>query len=266
MTQAVLENIKPPTETLFSAQELTMKFKGVTALSAVSFEVGRGELFAVIGPNGAGKSSLFNIITRVYTPTSGQATFDGHNLLNLKTHQLAEYGIARTFQNLGLFPRLTVLENMLVGRHHLMKTGVITGGFFLGLAQNEEKRQRRRCLELVEYFELGKWAYRPVLGLPYGIQKKVELARALSLEPKLLLMDEPVAGMNLEETEEIASVILDIKQDFGITQILVEHDMALVMGIADRVMVLDFGKRIAIGTASQVQGDPAVVKAYLGEE
>ncbi len=251
---------------LLQAQNLTLRFKGVTALSDVSFEVLPQELFAIIGPNGAGKTSMFNLISRVYTPTEGQMVFDGKNLLHLKSHELGGAGIARTFQNLGLFPQLSVLDNIMVGRYHLMKSGVIAGGLYVGLAQREEATNRRRCAEIIDFLALNKWAMRPVRNLPYGVQKKVELGRALALEPKLLLLDEPVAGMNLDETEEIASVLLDIKQDLGITQVLVEHDMAMVMGIADRVMVLDFGKRIAIGTPNQVQTDPAVVKAYLGEE
>ena len=192
--------------------------------------------------------------------------FAGQDLLRFKPHQLAGAGIARTFQNLGLFPQLSVLENILVGRHHLMRAGVLTGGLYFGPARREEIQHRQRCAELIDFLNLGKWASRPVSNLPYGIQKKVELGRALALEPKMLLMDEPVAGMNLDETEEIASVLLDIKQDLGITQILVEHDMAMVMGVADRVMVLDFGKCIAIDAPTEVQSDPAVIKAYLGEE
>lgn len=253
---------QPP---LFEAKNITLRFKGVVALSDVSFEVQPGELFAIIGPNGAGKTSLFNIISRVYQPTAGQLTFAGKNHLQLKPHQLAQAGLARTFQNLGLFPQLSVLENILVGRHHLMKAGVLSGGLYFGPAKKEEIRHRTRCLEIIDFLNLTSWLHRPVRSLPYGIQKKVELGRALALEPQLLLLDEPVAGMNLKETEEIASVLLDIKQDLGITQILVEHDMALVMGIADRIMVLDFGKVIAIDSPGEVQNDPAVIKAYLGE-
>lgn len=251
---------------LLQAENLSLRFKGVTALSEVSFDVLPNELFAVIGPNGAGKTSLFNLISRVYSPTTGSLVFNGQNMAKIRPNQLVTAGIARTFQNLGLFPHLSVLDNIMVGRYHLMKAGVFTGGFYVGPANKEETRNRNRCGEIIAFLGLNRWALRPVGDLPYGVQKKVELGRALATEPKLLLLDEPVAGMNMDETEEIASVLLDIKQDLGITEILVEHDMAMVMGIADRVMVLDFGKRIAIGTPTVVQSDRAVINAYLGEE
>ncbi|HEX2909555.1 MAG TPA: ABC transporter ATP-binding protein [Chloroflexia bacterium] len=253
-----------PGNPLLEAQNITVRFKGIVPLQDVSFEVQPGELFAIIGPNGAGKSSLFNVLSRIYHPATGSLKFNGLDLLSLSAHQLAKFGVARTFQNLGLFPHLTVLDNVMVGKHAMMKTGLVLGGVYFGPASQEEEKHRRRCLEILGFLNLLPWAFRPVQDLPYGIQKKVELARALALEPKLLLMDEPVAGMNLEETEEIASAILDIKQELGITQILVEHDMAMIMGIVDRIMVLDLGKVIATGTPAQIQSNTEVIKAYLG--
>lgn len=257
---------KLPGNPLFKAQNITLRFKGIVPLSDVSFEVQPGEIFAVIGPNGAGKSSLFNVISRVYQPSNGTLQFNGHDMLGYRTHQLAGAGLARTFQNLGLFPQLSVLDNIMVGKHHLLKMGLLLGGLYYGPSSREETCHRRHCLEILEFLNLTPWISRPVHSLPYGIQKKVELARARALEPKMLLMDEPVAGMNLDESEEIASAILDIKQELGITQILVEHDMAMVMGIVDRIMVLNFGKVIAIGTPAQIQTNPEVITAYLGAE
>lgn len=251
---------------LLTVSGISVRFSGVKALTDVSFSVPRGALFAVIGPNGAGKTSLFNVLSRVYQPTAGQVTFDGRDLLRLKSHQIARAGIARTFQNLGQFPTMTVLDYLLLGRHTRMHSGIILGGLYLGPTQREEKKNRAYCLHLLDIIGLRHLHNHPLGSLPYGLQKRADIARALALEPTLLLLDEPVAGMGSEETEDIAAVILDIKEQLGITQILVEHDMALVMGIADRVLVLDFGRVIAQGTPAQVQANPDVVKAYLGEE
>jgi len=251
---------------LLSVEGVSVRFAGVKAITDVSLQVQPGELFAVIGPNGAGKTSLFNVISRVYQPVTGKVTFDGRDLLRLKTHQVAPAGIARTFQNLGQFPTTTVLDYLLLGRHTRMRSGILLDGIYVGLARNEEKKNRAYCLHLLELLGLERWRNSPLGSLPYGLQKRADLARALALEPKLLLLDEPVAGMSLEETEEIASVILDIKEQLGVTQILVEHDMAVVMGIADRVLVLDFGRVIAQGSTTEVQANPDVIKAYLGEE
>lgn len=251
---------------LLAVEEISVQFAGVKALSNVSFEVLPGELFAVIGPNGAGKTSLFNVISRVYQPAAGRVMFDGKDLLHLKTNQVARSGIARTFQNLGQFPTMTVLDYLLLGRHSRMRSGVLMGGIYLGKTRAEERENRAHCLHLLELLDLKHVSNAPLGSLPYGLQKRADVARALALEPKLLLLDEPVAGMSVEETEEIAAAIVDIQQQLGVTQILVEHDMAVVMGIADRVLVLDFGRAIALGTPAEVQANPDVIKAYLGED
>jgi branched-chain amino acid transport system ATP-binding protein len=260
------QQLAQPAAPLLTVEDISVRFAGVKALTDVSFQVWPGELFAVIGPNGAGKTSLFNVLSRVYQPVTGRVTFEGHDLLRLKPHQVARVGIARTFQSLGQFPTMTVLDYLLLGRHTRMRSGILLGGIYLGPTRSEEKRNRAYCQHLLDLLGLQRLQNHALGSLPYGLQKRADIARALALQPKLLLLDEPVAGMSIEETEDIAAVILDIKEQLGVTQVLVEHDMALVMGIADRVLVLDFGRVIAQGTPTVVQADPDVIKAYLGEE
>ena len=220
----------------------------MTAINAVSFDVQPGELFAIIGPNGAGKTSIFNTISQVYRPQSGDIRFQGASVMGLRPDRVADLGIARTFQNIELFAQMTVVDNLLTGRHSRMQRSWLAGAVWWGPARREELANREKVEEIIDFLEIEQWRRHPVSLLPYGFQKRVELGRALAMEPELLLLDEPVAGMNLEETADMARFILDIQRELGITMVMVEHDMGLVMDIADRVMVLDFGEQIALGT------------------
>jgi branched-chain amino acid transport system ATP-binding protein len=252
--------------TLLEVDGITLRFGGVTAINDVSFSVEDHELFAIIGPNGAGKTSIFNTISQVYHPQEGDIRFEGSSIMGVRPDRVAEMGIARTFQNIELFPQMTVIDNLLTGRHIRMKGSVFSGAVWWGKAKREEMENRRKVEDIIDFLEIEQWRKYPVALLPYGIQKRVELGRALAMDPKILLLDEPVAGMNLEETEDMARFILDIKRELDIAMIMVEHDMGLVMDIADRVMVLDFGQRIALGTPDEVQKNPDVIAAYLGSE
>lgn len=256
----------PPGTPLIDVQNITLRFGGVTAINDVSFSVQPEELFAIIGPNGAGKTSIFNTISQVYRPQEGTITFEGESIMGTRPDKVAELGIARTFQNIELFPQMNVIDNLLTGRHIRMNGSIFDGALWLGKAKREEIENRRKVEDIIDFLEIEQWRKHPVALLPYGFQKRVELGRALAMEPKLLLLDEPVAGMNLEETEDMARFILDIKRELNIPMIMVEHDMGLVMDIADRVMVLDFGQRIAMGTPDEVQANPDVIAAYLGSE
>jgi branched-chain amino acid transport system ATP-binding protein len=247
-------------------RDVHLSFAGVKAINGVSFEVMRDELFAIIGPNGAGKTSTFNVLSGVYRPQRGEVELLGQNILGKKPYDVAAMGLARTFQNIALFEHLTVLDNLMLGRHLHIEYGAPAALVWLGRARREEIRHRRIVEEIVDFLEIEQWRKLPVGLLPYGIQKRVELGRALAMEPKLLLLDEPVAGMNLEETEDTARYILDIRDELDIPMIMVEHDMGLVMDLADRVMVIDFGEPITTGTPDEVQRHPDVVRAYLGQE
>lgn len=251
--------------TLLSFDQVTLRFGGVVALNDVSFTVEPGELFAIIGPNGAGKTSIFNCLNGVYRPESGGIEFQGYSLIGAKPTEIAKRGVARTFQNLGLFSNLNLVDNLMLGRHLLMKSGFVSGALWFGRARREEIQHRAGVEEIIDFLELQPYRRSPVGMLPYGIQKRIELGRALSMEPSLLLLDEPVAGMNLEETEDMARFIIEIRNDLHIAMILVEHDMHMVMDIADRVMALNFGQRLATGIPADIQSNPEVIAAYLGE-
>jgi len=247
-------------------ENVSLSFGGVRALIDVSFEVYDGELLAIIGPNGAGKTAMLNCINGFYRPQKGKIFFDGKEITKLPPHKIAEMGIARTFQNLALYTGLTALDNLMAGRHFHMKQNFLTGALWFGPALKEEVKHRRIVEDIIDFLEIEPIRYKVVGSLPYGLRKRVELGRALALEPKMLLLDEPMTGMNVEEKEDMARFIIDVHELRRIPIILVEHDMGVVMDIAERIIVFDFGRKIAEGSPEEVKKNPQVIKAYLGEE
>jgi branched-chain amino acid transport system ATP-binding protein len=251
-------------DVLLSARNLGVRFGGVLAVNGVSFDVKRGEVFTLIGPNGAGKTTVFNLISRIYTPTAGEIEFETRKLSELAPHDVARLGIARTFQNIELFEHATVLQNLLIGRHTHRETGLWSDIFFTPKARRAEVAAREKVEQVIDLLDLQHHRESLVAGLPYGVRKVVELARALCTEPKLLLLDEPSSGLNVEETDDMAFWIRDIQHELGITVLMVEHDMSLVSKVSDRVLAMNQGEMLALGTPREVQAHPGVIEAYLG--
>jgi branched-chain amino acid transport system ATP-binding protein len=254
----------PGTAPLLELDRVKLQFSGIVALDGVSMTVEKGSVHAIIGPNGAGKTSLFNCVSAIYRPTAGEVRLRGRRIDRMAPHQVAGLGVARMFQNLALFENLTVLENLLIGRHHLVRTGMLAQMLRLPAAVRSEIAHRRRVAEIIDFLRLERYRQAPVLTLPYGVRKRVELGRALAMEPDLLLLDEPTSGLNQEETGEMARYVLDISEELRITQLLIEHEIRFVLDLADAITVLDFGKKIAEGPPDAVRADEAVIAAYLG--
>ena len=251
-------------DVILDVRNISLSFGGVKALSDISFNVREHEIRAIIGPNGAGKSSMLNCINGVYTPQQGNITFRGQTFSHMDSHQVAVMGVARTFQNLALFKGMSVLDNIMTGRNLRMKSSLLMQALRWGPAEREEIEHRLRVEEIIDFLEIQPYRKTPVGQLPYGLQKRVDLGRALALEPQVLLLDEPMAGMNVEEKQDMCRFILDVNDEFGTTVVLIEHDMGVVMDICDRVVVLDYGKKIGDGSPDEVRSNPEVISAYLG--
>ena len=249
---------------LLDLKNITLRFGGVEAIKNISFDIREGEIRAIIGPNGAGKSSMLNVISGFYVPQEGEIWFKGHRRGPMKPYEVARLGLARTFQNIALFDGMSVLDNIMTGRMNMMKASLFSQALWWGKAEREETANREQVEKIIDFLEIQNIRKTPVGRLPYGLKKRVELARALAAEPRILLLDEPMAGMNVEEKEDMCRFIVDVNDEFGTTIALIEHDMGVVMDISDRVVVLDYGKKIGDGTPDEVRNNPDVISAYLG--